>query len=193
MEEKIIIQQIKKGDTEAFNRLLDIYESKVFGFINRMINDRHRAQDVTQETFIKVFKNISSYKSSKVFSTWLFTIAKNETFNYLRQLNKVKFVDMIESEDTKTNSIEEQYLIKEMYVEVCRIIDKLPKKYRDLIILKYFLGLSYKEISERMDFPIKKVESHIYLARKKIMKEFNRKKSMNKVVETWNVAEFESL
>lgn len=194
-EELRIIDRIKEGDKEAFRELLEAYEKKVYGFIYRIISEPYISQDLAQETFIKVYKNLHIYDETREFSPWLFSIAKNETFKYLNKRNKVSTIELKENVSIKgtqdQNCIEGLLERKERYREMCRIVNELPKKYSDIIILKYFTGLSYKEISIRLNIPEKKVESRLYLARKAIRKEYKKNNSLGKVIELWNVVKQE--
>lgn len=190
-QELRIIKRVKEGDKEAFRELLEAYEKKIYGFIYSMISESYVSQDLTQETFIKVYKNLRMYDETREFSPWIFGIAKNETFKYLNKSKKVSVVELNENVSLKgthnENSIEGLLERRERYKEMCRIVNELPKKYSDIIILKYFSGLSYKEISTRLNIPEKKVESRLYIARKAIRKEYKKNNSLGKVIELWNV------
>ena len=77
--EKRIIERITAGDKDAFRELLVLYEHRVYGFIKKMVYDSHIAEELTQETFISVYRSLHTYDMDQPFSTWLFTIAKNNT------------------------------------------------------------------------------------------------------------------
>lgn len=183
------IQEINKGNKEAFRGLMETYEKRIYGFIYGMIKESHIAQDLTQETFIKVYKSLHTYNPSKEFATWIYTIARNVIHDYLRKNGKRKYNEIqgivhLEAYPAKYE-VEELLEIKEDYERVCRIIDELPLKYKDVIILKYFNDLGYKEIAARLGISEKKVESWLYLARKKIVRQYNKYVKSDEVVALW--------
>lgn len=189
-EELNIINKILDGDKKAFRVLLEAYDKRVYGFIYNIIRDFYISQDLTQETFIKVYKNIHKYDKTKEFSTWIYTIAKNECFKYLRKVKKVNLVEINDNILINIfNKLTPEVLLekKEDNKVMLKIIDELPKKYREVIILKYFKDLSYKEISEHLNISEKKVESWLYLARKNITKQYSKYNKVGQVINLWNV------
>lgn len=189
-EELNIINKILEGDKKSFRVLLEAYDKRIYGFIYKIIRDSYISQDLTQETFIKVYKNIHTYDKTKEFSTWIYTIAKNECFKYLRKVKKVSLVEINDNILINIfNKLTPEVLLekKEDNKMMLKIIDALPKKYREVIILKYFEDLSYKEISEHLNISEKKVESWLYLARKNITKQYSKYNKVGQVINLWNV------
>jgi RNA polymerase sigma-70 factor (ECF subfamily) len=174
-----ILVKARKGDKKAFEELLLKYDKKVYGYIFSLIHNQETALDLTQDTFIKVFEKLYTFDLEKNFSTWLFTIAKNNTFNYLKKQKKA--MEIYTKEETSitadNNNPSQIYEKKEEAKELYSIIDKLPKKYKVLIYLKYIERLNYDQISEKLNIPVSTVESRLYSARQRLVKKINSYKS----------------
>lgn len=177
-EDKKLIRKALKGNKKSFSKLIEIHDKKLYGFILRIIKDEHIAQDILQDTFIQIYKNLSKFHLDKPFLPWAFTIAHNTAINYLNKIQKnspYRLKDDIDSYkqsiiSCKSTNPEDIYINRELNLQLSDTINKLPKKYKDLIILKYFEGLTYTQISERLNLSIQKVESRLYMARQKLIK-----------------------
>lgn len=191
-----VINRVQSGDANAFELILKEYDKKVYMYIYNMVKNKDTAQDLTQDTFIKVYKNIHRFDKSKHFITWLYTIAKNTTFNYLKSEKKVKLFEIDENIDSISMinnysiSTSPEVLLerKEQTMYVNKMIDELPEKYKVLILLKYVEKLSYKDISERLNIPVSKIESRLYTARQHLMSKMKKSKNEEGQVNSlWNV------
>lgn len=187
----VIISKILKGETKEYEKIIDRYEKKIYGFVLRIVGDVDAAQDIAQDTFIKAYQSLGKFSLDKSFGTWIFTIAKNDAFNFLKQRKRMKIVSLNEdvdlssleiasaSIDNPVETFERKLYLK--YVNV--ILEDIPEKYKTLIYLKYSEGLSYKEISERLDIDIEMVQSRLYMARQMIIKRFKKKEADERQVE----------
>lgn len=187
----VIISRILKGKTEEYEKIIDRYEKKIYGFVLRIAGDVDAAQDIAQDTFIKAYQSLGKFSLDKNFGTWIFTIAKNNAFNFLKQRKRMKIVSLNEdvdissleiasaSIDNPVETFERKLYLK--YVNV--ILEDIPEKYKTLIYLKYSEGLSYKEISERLDIDIEMVQSRLYMARQMIIKRFKKIETDERQVE----------
>lgn len=191
-----VINRVQFGDANAFELILKEYDKKVYMYIYNMVKNKDTAQDLTQDTFIKVYKNIDRFDKSKHFITWLYTIAKNTTFNYLKSEKKVQLFEIDENIDSISRisnysiSASPEVLLerKEQTMYVNMMIDELPQKYKVLILLKYVEKLSYKDISERLNVPVSKIESRLYTARQHLMSKMKKSKNEEgQVTSLWNV------
>lgn len=185
------IQEINQGNRDAFRQIMELYEKQVYGFINSVIRKPYIAQDLTQETFLKVYKNLYRYNPSKEFATWVYAITRNVIRDYLRKSERARKKEIsglnhIEDYPDGEN-VEHKIIIREDYMELCKQIDKLQAKYKDVIILKYFHDLTYKEIAIRLNLSEKKVESWLYLARKKLTKQCNKNNKTGEVKMLWDI------
>lgn len=183
------IEKILKGDIDAFEILINKYNKKVYGYIVKSVKNKHIAEELTQEVFLKVYRNLNNFDKNKSFSVWLFTIARNTTIDYFKIANNRHTYELNEELDSSRINNPSQNPVdiiekKEKREKIDTIIDSLPDKYKELILLKYFEELSYCEISKRLNVPVNKVKWRLYEARKKIIKAF---KNNDKEERRWNM------
>jgi len=175
-----LIKQIKKGDQQAFAEIVELYQDRIFQLCYRMLGNRHEAEDVAQEAFVRAYMNIDRFDVDKKFSTWLFRIATNLTIDHLRKKRPDHYLD---AELTGTDGVtlysylaadeklpEDTLLENELQQTVQKEIQSLPPKYRSAIILKYMQDLSLKEISEILELPIATVKTRIHRGREALRK-----------------------
>lgn len=173
---EILLQQIakaKKGNQSAFNFLLDTYWKDVYGFQLKRTNNEVDAEDITIQTFSKAFHKIDLFKEEYKFSTWLITISKNIHHDLLRKKkssissktfneNNNKLHNIIDS----TPSAEDKIITEQNLAKLLRDIKKLKPHYQEVIQLRYFQELSYKEIAQEINEPITNVKVKLLRARK---------------------------
>lgn len=172
---KIRIKQVLKGDQNAFSEIVEIYKDKVFQICYRMLGNRHEAEDISQEAFMRAFANIQSFNIQMKFSTWLYRIATNLCIDRIRKKKPDYFLDaevagtdgltMYSQIAADTVLPEEELEALELQETIQAEIVKLPEKYRSAIVLKYVEELSLKEISAILDLPIGTVKTRIHRGR----------------------------
>lgn len=154
------------------------YDNRIFSFVYKIVRNREAAMEITQDVILKAIKYISSYNSDKNFITWIFTIAKNSTYDYMRKTIKSNNIVSIDSHEAQqvfhSDTPEWTYQCKESFLELISLIDALPEKYKVLIQMKYMLELNYEEISNMLQIPVHKVQSRLYMARKKLQNEIEK-------------------
>ncbi|MFY9214517.1 MAG: RNA polymerase sigma factor [Tissierellaceae bacterium] len=123
------------------------YFKDVYLFIYSISKDRHIAEDMTSETFLKAMKSIDDFKGNCDIKVWLFQIAKNSYYSYLRKNKDLLNLDIISDKDESTD-VEKAILSSEASKEIQRIIHKLPEPYREIFTLRFFGELSFKEIGD---------------------------------------------
>ncbi len=171
MDEKRIIKKIQSGDKEAFRDLLEIYEHRVYGFVKKLVYNAHIAEDITQETFISVYRSIHTYKSDKPLSTWLFTIAKNAALKTIKKSKQINSINLDEHEIVDDNcDVLKQLIVEEDRLFLLENINKLKIIHQEVIILKYFNEMSYKDISKELNISVKKVENRLASSKKALGK-----------------------
>ncbi|WP_026074614.1 RNA polymerase sigma factor [Brevibacillus massiliensis] len=133
-----IIQRISQGDVEAYREIIQRYQRMIFVFIYKMVNNAADAEDLTQEVFVKAYEKLSSYRGDSQFSTWLHTLARNRTIDFLRR-RKIHESDeqlaYIPSQ-ARDGSPQESLLGKERRQEIARAFEQLSDTYREVIILR---------------------------------------------------------
>lgn len=172
-----LIRKFQENDSKAFDEIVKRYKDKIVNFIFRFCGNRELAEDVSQETFIKLFKNKHSYKPIAKFTTWLHTIAINEartmrrsdrkhdTFS-ISNLYEEGTVDMeLASTDYKPDTI----VNTEIEVKLIqKAINELDEKYREAVILRDIQDLDYEEIAKVLDIPLGTVRSRINRGRESL-------------------------
>ena len=168
-----------EGKDSAHRELIKRYERPVFSLVFRMVRDRELAEDLTQDTFVKVLSHLDRYRTDFKFSSWLFKIANNVAIDHLRrrQLDTISIdgsshaltSDAVESSrfdisDSAENALEEMEA-KELGSAIERAIATLRPEYRSCILLRHVEGRSYEEIASTLDLPLGTVKTYIHRAR----------------------------
>ncbi|MEH7546090.1 RNA polymerase sigma factor SigW [Bacillus sp. AFS076308] len=169
------IKQVIKGDQNAFGEIVEIYKNSVFQLCYRMLGNRHEAEDIAQEAFIRAYVNIQSFKQDKKFSTWLFRIATNLCIDRIRKKKPDYYLDaevagtegltMYSQISSDSPLPEAEVESLELQETVQKEILKLPEKYRSAIVLKYMEDMSLNEISEILNLPLGTVKTRIHRGR----------------------------
>lgn len=172
MEIKDAINKAKNNDQIAFNFLLDTFWNDVYAFQLQRTKNENDAEDITIQTFSKAFDKISSYNQDYKFKTWLITISKNIHIDLVRKQNKTfgntsktnndNFLEIIDDSPTP----EDKIITEQNLAKLLRDIKKLKPHYQEVINLRYFQELSYKEISETLKEPINNVKVKLLRAKK---------------------------
>lgn len=178
LSDKALISLIKNGDKEAFSILIKRYEKKVLNILYLQLGNTPDLEDLAQEVFIKVFKNVKNFRGESQFSTWLYRIAVNVSYDYKRKSKDIYSLDDPLKEDEEDtfekiipNNDEDPLSIieeEDLRNKLRKLIKELPKEYQEVLILREYEGLSYEEISKILNCPIGTVESRLFRARKEL-------------------------
>ena len=165
-DEKLILR-FQEGDINAYNELVKRYKDRLLNFVLRYFNNVEQAEDVVQDTLIKLYTHASYYKNVAKFSTWIFTIAKNNALTELRK-NKRKKTDSLWTDDGQVINInsKEESLDSKVQNEIAidqlnKFLDEIPENFRMAVVLRDFQELSYEEISKILEIPIGTIKSRI--------------------------------
>ncbi len=167
------IQKAKENDQIAFSLLLHTFWNDVYGFLIKRTQNENDAEDITIETFSKAFEKIKSFDEKFKFKTWLVTIAKNTHSDRLRK-QKISLINQTSEEDEKrvysiqdeAPTPEDKLITKQNLAELLKDIKKLKPHYQQVINLRYFLELSYLEISKEINTPVNTVKIKLLRAKK---------------------------
>lgn len=161
MTQEILLEQIYKKDSRAFTLLYDMYSKSLYGVIFNLLKDKEEAEDVLQEVFVKIWKNIDSYNETKGrFFTWILNIARNSSIdrlrskshnNSLKNLSSDNFVHILESNASAINRIDA--------IGIREFVKKLKPKCIKLIDLLFFKGYTQQEASEELEIPLGTVKT----------------------------------
>ena len=178
---KLVKDALNTGNPAAYSELLRLYRDPIYFMLYEKLNDQELAKDLTIESIGKAFKKLHLYTEKFAFSTWLYTIARNHTIDYLRK-NKLPTVSIekmlvgIDGKktnfDIKSDDLEpDLFLEKKQRIAILRhIVENLKPKYRDLVKLRYFKEMSYEEISEELCMPLGTVKALLYRSREQLFK-----------------------
>lgn len=172
-----------QGDSKAFNRLLELYKDKIYRLAFRMLRNKSDSEDVVQETFLRAYQHSHHFDASKNFSTWIFSIGKNVTIDFLRKkkselsmdTNPHPFQDALPFYDKLTShekTPELQLIEQETAEQVEQMIRDLPDKYKTLIVYKYFLDMSLEDISKEVNLPVTTIKTRLFRGRNYIKRKW---------------------
>jgi RNA polymerase sigma-70 factor, ECF subfamily len=177
------IKEVLKGDQNAYSEVVELYKDKVYQICYRMLGNRHEAEDMAQEAFVRAYVNIHSFNINLKFSTWLYRIATNLCIDRIRKKKPDYYLDaeiagtdgldMYSQVASDSPGPETEVESLELQDTIQAEIMKLPEKYRSVIILKYIEELSLKEISEILDMPIGTIKTRIHRGREALRKQLS--------------------
>ncbi|MCX6765508.1 MAG: RNA polymerase sigma factor [Candidatus Moranbacteria bacterium] len=175
-DSKLVALALKKIPP-ASQEIVRRYQKKLFAYLYHLVGNKEEVEDILQNVFIKVYGNLSHFDKSKKFSSWIYRIAHNEAVNILKKRGRRRLVsleDISTSKDKLETSSSEKspidsWINKELKKEVQIAIDRLPSKYKEVLILRYFLDKSYEEMSEILGKPVNTVGTLLNRARKKLL------------------------
>lgn len=164
--------RIREGDIDAFEALIHTYQSRVFSYCLRMTGDYGAAEDLTQEIFIKVYRNIDKYDWRQArLSTWLFTISRHTSLNYLRGLERRAPESMVSGEELAQLATTEKAVQIEERIGLIEALSRLSPEDRDIILWKDYLDLKCSEIAQIMQMPVGTVKSRLFSIRRRLRQE----------------------
>ena len=177
----LINRALASGDPKAYNELMRLYRDPIYFMLYEKVGDQELAKDLTIESLGKGFKNLHMYTPDYTFSTWLYTVARNNCIDYLRKhkLPTISIDKMMLDEDGKRNTFDlkskdpnpESVMIKKQRIAILRqIVDQLKPKYRDLVKLRYFKELNYEEIAALLEIPLGTVKAQLHRSREQLFK-----------------------
>ncbi|AOP32610.1 RNA polymerase subunit sigma-70 [Leptospira tipperaryensis] len=181
------IQKVLQGDFNSFEQLMNRYQGLVYSQAIKAFRNETEAEDFTQDIFLKAFESLSTFQGRSQFSTWLFTIARNEIIRrYRKEHPEISGLDALilaENEKEKKKEIsseQENKLLKQESSEKIRnLVENLPDVYRKPIALHYFENMSYKEISKKLNLKMNTLKSYIFRG-KEIMRDWLNKEENEK-------------
>ncbi|OAD45120.1 RNA polymerase sigma factor [Polaribacter atrinae] len=170
---KINITKAKSGNQSAFRYLLDTYWSAVYNYQLKRTKSENEAEDITIQTFSKAFDKINTFDEQYVFKTWLITISNNVHIDLLRKKNISIATDTSKEQEERAYLVvdesptpEDKIITEQNLAKLLRDIKQLKPKYQEVIQLRYFQELSYKEISEQINEPMNNVKVKLLRAKK---------------------------
>src|SRR5256885_12408531 len=186
-EEAHFVSASKKGDHDAFARLVQHHQRRVFNLVFRMLEQYEEANEVTQETFLAAWQGLSGFRRDARFSTWLYRIAYNCALKQLEQRKRdqalqlamqVQQADQCIDNDERVGAEIEAH---ERQTIVHEHLSKLPAKYRIVLVLRHLQEMTYEEMAEILSMPIGTIKTHLFRARNLL------KERLEKFDREWNI------
>ena len=160
-----LMQAVQRGDMVAFNSIVDRYKDRLMNVIGRMLSSTEEAEDVVQETFVRVYQHRQSFNFQHCFSTWIYTIALNLARNELRKRKRFKFLDVNDMQGAESELAVEMKLPSRIPQVLEAAIQDLPEKYRTAFMLRDIQEMPYEEVAKVLNVPLGTVKSRVNRAR----------------------------
>lgn len=174
LQEKVWALAAQKGDQAAFMNIVDAFQRPVYNLCYRMLGDAVLAEDAAQETFLRVYTKLDTYRENRKFSSWLLSIASHYCIDQIRKrrYQMVSWDDLPPWRWLPTNDPEpeDMVLTHESHDTLHILINNLPPDYRAAVILRYWHEMSYEEIAEALDSSVSAIKSRLFRARQMMAK-----------------------
>jgi RNA polymerase sigma-70 factor (ECF subfamily) len=179
-QEQALVQHCRRGDREAFARLMRLYQRQIFNYTYRMLGNAEEAEDLTQDIFVAAFRGIRGFRGEAKFSTWLFRIALNQTRNRIKYLSRRNFFARQAKRAEPGNNFTAEYpeaiadsgpspeqftMTKDLVSKVQECLNQLGHQARQIIVLRDVQGFSYEELSQMLSLNLGTVKSRLHRAR----------------------------
>jgi len=163
-----LIDRYLAGDIDAFNELMDAHEERVFAVCLRMLRDREKALDATQDTFLTVFRKADRYKAKAAFSTWLYRVAVNTCYDHLRRQKRQQAGSLPEGHDAPDPSTGDLLDAVEVRPDIEAALGDLSPDFRAAVVLVDLQGMSLEQASDTLEVPTGTIKSRLFRARKQL-------------------------
>lgn len=160
-----LMRAIQKGDMVAFNAMVNRYKDRLMNVIGRMLSSQEEAEDIVQETFVRVYQHRQSFNFQHCFSTWIYTIGLNLARNELRKRRRFKFFEISEFQGNEKEFAVDPKMPNRLPELLSEAMDTLPRKYREAFLLRDIDEMPYEEVAKVLDVPLGTVKSRVNRAR----------------------------
>jgi len=161
-----LVDRIRQGDEEAYRFLIERHKNYIYTLVYRMVEHRETAEDLTQEIFIKLYRSLSHFRGDAKFTTWVYRLTVNLVTDYRRAQRRKPYEAILDKVKgwfgNRQEEPEAAALQKEEQQTVQRLLSELPDKYRLILYLYHYKQLSYQEIAEVTQLPLKTIETRLY-------------------------------
>ena len=175
-QERVWIEQALQGDRKAFGQLVRAYERPVYNVTYRMLGDPAEAEDAAQETFLRAYAKLATYQPGRKFVNWLLSIASHHCIDRLRRKGRAPQLSLdgplppqwLTSDTPRPDQLVTK---KQERERVREVLEVLPADYRAAVVLRYWHGMSYREIAATMDTTESAIKSRLHRARRMMAQE----------------------
>jgi len=180
-QEQVWVEDARRGDSQAFSRLVQAYQRPVYNLTYRMLGSVEEAEDAAQETFLRAYSRLGQYDPTLKFSTWVFSIANHHCIDRLRK-RRVTYISIddnpvLENLVEDTPQPEHLALDGEQNAEMQALIGLLENDYRTPLVLRYWEDMSYEEIAATMGVTVAAVKSRLFRARQQLVTLYQRREA----------------
>ncbi len=172
IEETLLIQQLKNASTQdrAFRELMSLYKERLYWHIRKIVISHDDTDDVLQNTFVKVYRNIANFKEESKLYSWIYRIATNEAITFLNKRAKERKVDVSEMQQEVIENLQADVYFdgNEIQLKLQKAVASLPQKQQLVFNMKYFDDMKYQEISDVLETSVGALKASYHHAVKKI-------------------------
>jgi len=180
--DQLLVDRARLGDRHAFDLLVLKYQSRLLSLVGRLVSNQSDALDVLQDTFVKAYRSLNTFRGESAFYTWLYRIAVNTAKNHLAARVKESKDVSVDDDGTGELSVlqdlaapEDEAAAEELQRAILHSIEQLPEDLKQALTLRELEGMSYDEIALAMNCPIGTVRSRIFRARDHVVQEISQK------------------
>lgn len=174
MQVEQVIDAIKKGSTKDFGIIVNLYQKQLFHYIYCIVDNKEDAEDILQDTFVAAIRKIHQYKSNTAFLAWLYRIARNLSYDFMKKRNRIILFERgyIENLIDEQSSNEDDYFFGDSIIK--KVFKQLTFKEKNILVLRIYEEKSYEEIAYITSISVSAARKQYERARKKFMSLFNQ-------------------
>jgi RNA polymerase sigma-70 factor (ECF subfamily) len=170
-EDLQLMRSVARGDRRAFTDVMERHEDMVFAVCMRLMGNRDRALDATQDTFVTVLRKADRFRGESALSTWLYRVATNTCFDLQRKAKRRSAESLPEHHDPDDHSAQDPFDAAELRPDIAAALTRIPDEYRAAVVLADAHGLALSDVAEILEVPVGTVKSRIYRARRLLARE----------------------
>jgi RNA polymerase sigma-70 factor (ECF subfamily) len=164
VEDRDLIAEARRGNVEAYNLLVSRWEKRIYNYLLRLVKNREDALDLSQDVFLKAYQNLRRLEDTSRFAPWLYRIAHNEAYSYLRKNRPETDLEEAQYEPWMEPGPSRRMLPIEVSLAVERALKRLSDDQREAVTLKIYQGFKFEEMAEILGCPVSTVKSRLYTA-----------------------------
>ena len=164
VEDRDLIGQARRDNVEAYNMLVSRWEKRIYNYLLRLVKNREDALDLSQDVFLKAYQNLRKLEDPDRFAPWIYRIAHNEAYSYLRKNRPETDLEDAQYEPWLEPGPGRRMLPIEVSIAVERALTRLSDDQREAVVLKIYQGFKFEEMADILDCPVSTVKSRLYTA-----------------------------
>ena len=164
VEDRDLIRQARRDNVEAYNLLVSRWEKRIYNYLLRLVKNREDALDLAQDVFLKAYQNLRKLEDADRFAPWIYRIAHNEAYSYLRKNRPESDLEDAQFEPWLEPGPSRRMLPIEVSLAVERALTRLTDDQREAVVLKIYQGFKFEEMAEILGCPVSTVKSRLYPA-----------------------------